>query len=130
MSSSAIAPFSLVPGASWLTKEGQILPVTSFHEEWMREHPELTGGSRNVCELILKTGWISVALFKGGYVELMIPSRRDRESRRLVRELLSRNGRLWTKALVMSMDEEGYVMIEPGDTADQSSLDRRMEATL
>lgn len=130
MSDSYLAPFSLVPGASWLTPEGSILPIPSFHEEWMREHPEIAQGSRNVCELILRTGWISVALFSGGYVELMVPKRRDPGIVDLLLELLSRNAGAWSKALVMSMDEEGYAMLEPKDVDDRRRLAARLGAGL
>ncbi len=115
MNGDPLQPFALVHGASWLTPKGEILVVPSFHEAWIREHEDLAEGARNVCELVLKKGWISVALFSEGYLELMVPNRRDGNIRELVRELLSRNQGLWAKALVMSMDEEGYAMIEPGD---------------
>jgi hypothetical protein len=122
--------FSLSHGASWLTPEGEVLVVPSFHEEWIREHPEMAGGARNVCELVLRRGWISVALFQGGYLELMVPDRRDGAVRGLIFELLSRNAGSWSKALVMSMDEEGYTMLEPADLRDPGSLAARLESPL
>ncbi|MGO8694961.1 MAG: hypothetical protein ACLQMF_14965 [Rectinemataceae bacterium] len=119
MNTSDVEPFTLIPGASWLTSDGSVLPVSSFHEEWMRDHPELALGSRNVCELILRTGWVSVALFSGGYLELMVPNRRAAPLVDLLHEFLSRNAGLWSKALVMSMDEEGYAMLGPEDARDR-----------
>ncbi|HET7839269.1 MAG TPA: hypothetical protein VFL04_05885 [Rectinemataceae bacterium] len=115
MKATALPPYALVHGASWLTPEGEVIPIPSFHEEWIREHEELAEGSRNVCELILRKRWISVALFSEGYLELMVPSKRDEATKAMVTELLTRNRGAWTKALVMSMDEEGYAMLSPGD---------------
>ena len=83
--------FALVHGASWLTPEGEVLPIPGFHEEWLREHEDLSGGARNACELILSKRWISVALFSGGYLELMVPDKRADDVRRAIFQLLSRN---------------------------------------
>jgi hypothetical protein len=114
--------FELRRGASWLTGEGLVLPVPGFHEEWLREHEELAEGARNVCELILRKRWLSVSLFDSGYLEIMVPDRSSEEVRRSVYELLSRNAGMWTRALVMSMGEEGYSMLLPADAADEDSL--------
>lgn len=116
------APYVLVHGASWLTPAGDVLPIPGFHEEWLREHEELAGGARNVCELVLAKRWISVALFAGGYLELMVPDRRTEDVRRSLFELLSRNASLWSKALVIAMDAEGYAMLEPEDARDEDTL--------
>jgi hypothetical protein len=126
----ATAPWSLVHGASWLLPDGEVIIVPSFHEEWLRDNPDLAAGSRNVCELVLRRGWVSVALFAGGYLELMVPDRRDPALRGRLKELLSRNRGAWSKALVMSMDEEGYAMLEPGDERDEASLAARLESTV
>jgi len=115
--------YELVHGASWLTPEGDVHVVPGFHEEWLLEHGDLVGGARNVCELVLSRRWISVALFAGGYLELMVPDRRSADVRTALRELLSRNAATWTKVLVMSMDEEGYTMLSPEDAADEASLE-------
>lgn len=129
MNPGEVQRFSLIHGASWLTRDGEILPVPSFHEEWIREHEELAAGARNVCELILRKGWISVALYSEGYLELMVPTKRDRAVRDLVAELLTRNKSTWSKALVMSMDEEGYAMLMPSDL-ETGQLDQRLEETI
>jgi hypothetical protein len=115
--------YELVHGASWLTPEGDVHVVPGFHEEWLRDHEDLVGGARNVCELVLSRRWISIALFSGGYLELMVPDRRSADVRAALRELLSRNASSWTKVLVMSMDEEGYAMLSPGDAADEAALE-------
>ncbi len=120
--SSRIAPYALLHGASWLTLEGEILPVPGFHEEWLREHEDLAQGARNACELILRRRWLSLSLFDDGYLEVMVPDRSSGEVLRSVFELLSRNAGHWSKALVMSMDEEGYAMLSPADAADVASL--------
>lgn len=122
------APFALVHGASWLLPSGQVLIVPGFHEEWLAAHAALVEGARNVCELVLRKRWISVALFGEGYLELMVPDRSSRDVRRMIWELLSRNAGLWSKVLVMSMDEEGYAMLEPSDLADEVSLAARLDA--
>jgi hypothetical protein len=120
------SPYALLYGASWLTPEGEVLPIPGFHEEWLRDHEEEAEGARNVCELVLRRRWISVALFAGGYLELMVPDRRSEEVRRSLFALLSRNASLWSKALVMSMDEEGYAMLEPEDAVDEGRLGERL----
>jgi hypothetical protein len=124
--SAGAPPYALLYGASWLTPEGEVLVVPGFHEEWLREHEDLAEGARNACELILRKRWISVALFGGGYLELMVPDRRSEDVRRALFELLSRNPALWSKALVMAMDEEGYAMIEPDDVSDEARLGERL----
>jgi hypothetical protein len=115
-------PYSLLHGASWLTPEGAIIPVPGFHEEWLRDHEDLAGGARNVCEPILRRRWLSVSLFEEGYAEIMVPDRGSEDVRRSIYLLLSRNAGTWAKALVMSMDEEGYAMLVPADAADEASL--------
>ncbi len=114
--------FALVHGASWLTPSGEVLPIPGFHEEWLREHEDLAEGARNVCELVLRKRWISVSLFAGGYLELMVPDKRAEDVKRTLFELLSRNASQWSKALVMAMDEEGYAMLEPADVVDPEAL--------
>ena len=122
--------YALVYGASWLTPEGEVIPIPGFHEEWLRAHEDLAEGARNACELILRKRWISVSLFAGGYLELMVPDRRSEGVRRALFELLSRNASSWTKALVMSMDEEGYAMLEPRDAADEAALARSLRKAI
>jgi hypothetical protein len=116
------APFALIHGASWLVPGGEVIPIPGFHEEWLREHEDLAEGARNVCELILSKRWISVTLFDEGYLELMVPDRNSADVMGSLLELLSRNAGEWAKALVMSMDEEGYAMLEPPDAADEAAL--------
>jgi hypothetical protein len=120
------APYVLLHGASWLTPDGEVLPIPGFHEEWLRDHEELAGGARNACELVLTRRWISVALFAGGYLELMVPDRRAEDVRRSLFELLSRNASLWSKALVIAMDAEGYAMLEPEDARDEGALAEKL----
>lgn len=115
-------PYELRRGASWLTPAGEVVPIPGFHEEWLREHGDLAGGARNACELILRKRWLSVDLFDEGYLELLVPDRGSAEVRRSLFELLSRNAGVWSRALVMSMDEEGYSMLFPADAADAESL--------
>jgi hypothetical protein len=115
--------FSLAHGASWLTLDGEVYPIPGFHEEWLREHDDIAQGARNVCEFILRTRWISVALFDGGYLELMVPDRRSADVKRVLFEFLSRNASAWSKALVMSMDEEGYAMLALSDVADAAAFE-------
>lgn len=114
--------FELRYGSSWLSPQGEVYPIEGFHEEWLREHEDLAAGSRNACELVLRKRWISVSLFAEGYLELMVADRHSPDVRLALYSLLSRNLSLWKKALVMSMDEEGYVMLEPGDALDEERL--------
>jgi hypothetical protein len=52
----------------------------------------------------------------------MVPDRASVEVTRSIYLLLSRNAGTWAKALVMSMNEEGYAMLEPADAADEAGL--------
>jgi hypothetical protein len=124
------APFDLLPGASWLTPEGEVIPIAGFHEEWLREHEEVAQGARNACELVLARRWLSVALFDEGYLEIMAPNRSSDDVRRAMFALLSRNAGKWSRALVMSMDEEGYSMLGPADAADEAALAAALERTI
>jgi hypothetical protein len=123
----SLAPYALIHGASWLAPGGEILPIPGFHEEWLAEHEDLADGSRNVCELVLRKRWISVALFSGGYLELMVPDRSSEDVRRELYRLLSRNASAWQRALVMAMDEEGYSVLFPPDAADAAALAAAIE---
>ena len=123
-------PFTLLHGASWLTGEGEVIPIPGFHEEWLREHEELAENAHNACEFVLRKRWISVTLFAGGYLELLVPDRRSEDVRRALFALLSRNASVWAKALVMAMDEEGYAMLEPDDLSDRDALGKKLGATI
>lgn len=124
------AAYELLPGASWLTSEGEVIPIAGFHEEWLREHEEAAEGARNACELILRKRWLSVDLFDKGYLEIMVPDRCSEDVRRSLFELLSRNAGKWARALVMSMDAEGYSMLEPADAAGEASLATALQRTI
>jgi hypothetical protein len=122
--------FELHHGASWLAPEGEVYPIPGFHEEWLRDHEELSLGSRNVCELVLRRRWISVSLFDEGYLELMVADRHAPDVRKALFNLLSRNLEAWSKALVMAMDEEGYAMLAPSDLADEKSLELGLDRAI
>jgi hypothetical protein len=115
MKAKSPAAYALVHGASWLTQDGSIWPVPGFHDEWLREHADLVEGCANVCEVVLKKGWISVAVFSEGYVELLVPNRGDPEVLSRIERLLATNRGAWKRVLVMSMEEEGYCGIKPED---------------
>ena len=119
--------WTLVAGASWLDEEGRGFPVRGFHEEWIAAHPELTGRFHNVCEVVLARRWISVTLYGGGYLELMVSDRHDPEVRARILRLLGPSRAEWEKALVIAMDEEGYEMLERSDLEDASALDRALD---
>lgn len=128
--SERIPLFSLLPGASWLTEEGRVLAVPGFHEEWIETHPELVGPCKNVCEVVLAKRWISVTLFGGGYVELLVHDRRDSSVTERIAKLLSGASGRWNKALVMAMDEEGYAMLSPRDVSSRETLVRALEKNI
>jgi hypothetical protein len=124
------APYALRRGASWLTMEGEVIPVPSFHDKWLADHPEETQGAHDVAELIQKRRWISVILFDEGYLELLIPERDAQDVRRSIFELLSRNALSWSKATVMAMDGLGYSLLSPSDAADEASLATALSRTI
>jgi hypothetical protein len=122
--------YALRHGASWLTMEGEVISVPSFHEKWLAEHSEEAEGARNVAELISKKRWISVILFDEGYLELIVPERGAQDVRRALFELLSRNALSWSKATVMAMDGLGYSLLGPSDIADEASLAAALDNTI
>jgi len=122
--------YELRPGASWLTTEGEVIPIEGFHEEWLRKHEEIAQGARNACELILRKRWLSLSLYDKGYLEIMVPDRSSAEVRRSIFALLARNSGAWARTLVMSMDEEGYSMLLPADAADEGALAAALEKTI
>jgi hypothetical protein len=117
-------------GASWLSMGGEVIPVPSFHEKWLADHPEEAEGARDVAELIRKKRWISVILFDEGYLELIVPERGARDVRRSLFELLSRNALSWSKATVMAIDGLGYSLLGPSDAADEASLAAALDRTI
>jgi hypothetical protein len=124
------APYALLRGASWLSLDGDVVPVPSFHEKWIAEHPVESEGARNACELILKKRWISVVLFDKGYLELILPAIGAEDVRRTLFEFLSRNAPSWAKATIMSLDRPGYSLLVPADAASEESLAAALDKTI
>jgi hypothetical protein len=122
--------YELRPGASWLTPEGEVIPIEGFHEEWLRKHEDVAQGARNACELILRKRWLSLSLYDKGYLEIMVPDRSSTEVKRSIFVLLARNAGAWGRALVMSMDEEGYSMLLPADATDEEALAAALAKTI
>lgn len=117
-----LAPWTFRHGASWLTENGVVLPVPGFHDEWIRTHQDLAPGCSNVCDVVMRNKWVSVAVFSEGYVELLVPGRSHQESLERSREFLFRAAGGWSHALLMTMDEEGYIRIEPKDVSDSETF--------
>ena len=113
----ALAPWTFRHGASWLAEGGTVIPIPGFHDEWIRAHAFLVPGCANVCDVVIRKKWVGVSVFAGGYVELLVPSRGDAESLERCREYLSRAAGSWSHALVLTMDEAGYIQVEPADTS-------------
>jgi hypothetical protein len=118
----AIPPWTLVPGASWIDLDGRVHRVPGFHEAWLAEHPDLSKGARNVCELVLASHWISAALFGDGYAEFMVHDRHDADLRERLLRILHGAASRWNRALVIAMNEEGYAMLDPKDAVDVERL--------
>ncbi len=109
------SPFAWVKGAAWLFPDGSLSIVPGFHEEWIRAHQDRAPGCTTVADVVTRLGWISVVSYAEGYVEFMIRSRSDAAAVRLCAEHLRRNPGQWRNALVMTMDEEGYIKLTPDD---------------
>lgn len=121
---SRFEPFTWIQGAAWLLPDGEPVVVPGFHDEWIRAHQDVAPGCANVCDVVMKLRWLSVVSYSQGYVEIMLSSRRDSASVELCVEHLGRNLARWETALVMTMDEEGYIRLSRADfaaTADGSS---------
>jgi hypothetical protein len=124
----ALAPWTFRHGASWLIENGVVLPIPSFHDEWIRVHQDQVSGCANVCDVVIRKRWVSVMVFSEGYVELLVPGRGDAESLGRAREFLFRAVGDWTHALLMTMDEEGYIRLEPKDVRDPAAFLLRIGA--
>lgn len=122
----ALPPWTFRHGASWLVEGGVVLPVPGFHDEWIRSHQDLVPGCSNVCDVVIRKNWVSVSVFSEGYVELLVPGRRDAESLERCRIFLARAAGAWDHALLMTMDEEGYIRLAPSDTADPETFLERV----
>lgn len=109
--------FRWVNGAAWLMPDGTTEIVPGFHDEWIRANQEMAPGCFNVADVVSKLGWVSVVSYAQGYVELMIRSRSDPEAVGLCVGHLGANLDRWANALVMTMDEEGYIKLTPKDFA-------------
>ena len=122
----ALPPWAFRHGASWLAEGGVVLPIPGFHDEWIRSHPDLVPGCGNVCDVVVRRRWVSVSVFSEGYVELLVPGRGDGESMERCREFLARAVGGWKTALLMTMDEEGYIRVEPADVATPEAFRERI----
>jgi len=118
--------FPWVAGAAWLLPDGTTVVVPGFHDEWIRNHQERVPGCANVCDVVLRTGWLSVVSYSQGYVEVMIPSRSDAAAVTLCAAYLRANRERWSTALVMTMDEEGYVRLESGEFGQPGAAESRI----
>lgn len=123
-----LPPWTFRHGASWLTQGGFVIPIPGFHDEWIKAHADLVSGCSNVCDVVLRKRWVSVTVFSEGYVELLVPGRGDSESMERTREFLARARGYWSHALLMTMDEEGYIRLEPGDVAVHAEFRQRIGA--
>lgn len=118
--------FEWVRGAAWLFPDGTLSIVPGFHDEWIASHQDMAPGCVNVADVVTKLGWLSVVSYSQGYVEFMIRSKTDLVSVRLCIEHLRTNLEHWRNALVMTMDEEGYIKLTPDDFAEASSPEAKI----
>lgn len=107
--------FEWKKGAIWLLPDGSVEIVPGFHDEWIASNQDKATGCKNVFEVVSKLGWLSVVAYSQGYVEYMIRSRNDEQSVNLCIEHLRINLEHWQNALIMTMDEEGYIKLKPQD---------------
>ncbi len=117
-------------GAAWLLPDGSLLVVPGFHDEWIASNQDLAPGCANVADVVSKLGWLSVVSYSQGYVEFMIRSRADGGSVELCVEHLRRNLGRWENALVMTMDEEGYIKLVPSDFLDGVSPEGKIRGVV
>ena len=116
-------PWSLVHGASWLTETGEILVVPGFHEEWIAAHRDLVGSCANVCEVVLRKCWISVAVYSEGYVELLAPRRGDSDILARIERLLGATGRRGRTSSSCSWTRRATSPSGPGDFGSDGRLE-------
>jgi hypothetical protein len=123
------APFRWVKGAAWLFPDGSLDIVPGFHDEWIAANQERAPGCANVADVVIKLGWLSVVSYSQGYVEFMIRSKTDSRSVELCAEHLRRNRADWQNALVMTMDEEGYIKLTPADFSGGTTPESKIRGT-
>jgi hypothetical protein len=119
--------FAWIRGAVWLLPGGNQIIIPSFHDEWIRSHQNLVPGCVNVCDVVLHNAWLSVVAYSQGYVEIMIDSRKNQQSVALCTEHLRRNRQHWKQALIMTMDAEGYINLNPEDFDRTPSPESRIQ---
>ncbi len=125
----AEAKFSLRAGASWLSLDGTVYIVPGFHEEWIRKFRDFVGPYSTVAELVINKRWISVVLYSGGYLEICINDREDREVRTTLWAFLSTNVQSWNEVLIMPFEEEGFIHFTRDDVDCEAAYAEAMNAT-
>ncbi|HAP42537.1 MAG: hypothetical protein A2087_13930 [Spirochaetes bacterium GWD1_61_31] len=123
---SATIPFQWTAGAIWLQANGGIIRIPGFHDEWIKRHQDQVPGCANVCDVVLKRGWLSVVSYADHYVELLIATRHQPDYVEVALRYLSLNLQHWQTALVMTMDEEGYFKLAPADFENLAALRQRL----
>lgn len=122
-----IEAYSLLHGASWLSPEGQVVPVPSFHEKWLAQHPELSEGAESVFDFIRKKRWISVILMEKGSLELIISEIGAADIRLAIFTFLVQNRGLWTRATLMALDRDGYSLLFPSDIQSPEAFNKALD---
>jgi hypothetical protein len=103
--------FGFYHGACWMKLDGTMYIVPGFHDEWIQDHPELAGDDKSVSDLVIHKRWISVVVYSEGYVECCINNRSDCEVLSALFDFLATNEGKWKTALVMPMEEEGFIPV-------------------
>ncbi len=126
----AVIPFVWTAGAIWILPEGEILEIPGFHDDWIQKHQDMVPGCANVCDVVLRMRWVSAVTYAKKYVELLISSRNDEAAIDLLIRYLGLNLERWDSALVMTMDEEGYIKIISADFGDLGAVKSRISGSL
>lgn len=103
--------FGFYHGATWMMPDGTMHIVPGFHDEWIHAHPSLTGDCKTVADLVIKKRWISVVVFAERYVEFCVNNRHDGESLKLLYRFLEKNIEKWENALIMTLEDDGYIQM-------------------
>lgn len=123
-------PFLVRHGASWVLPDGRVIHLQGFHDAWLRSHPGLTSGARNTAEFVMKSGWASAVLHDEGYLEIIVRDRAAEASRDFLWNILKANGEGLGKAVVMTLGEDGYILLSPAALASREAFEGALVPSL
>jgi len=123
-------PYLIRHGASWVMPDGRVIHLQGFHDAWLRAHPGITSGAKNTAEFVRTSGWASAVLHEEGYLEIIVRERDSAAARDFLWNMLKANESGLSKIVVMSLGEEGYILLSPGDLSGRERFEAALKPAL